>query len=88
MKIVTDSGTDTNLSPEEMQDLNITVVPLNVTLDGKTYREGLDIEPGQFYDLLDASQNMPTTSQPSAVKSSWRVSTIFLRPGSARPIES
>ena len=42
------------------------MVPLNVTLDGKTYREGLDIEPGDFYDLLDASQNMPTTSQPSA----------------------
>jgi DegV family protein with EDD domain len=66
MKFVTDSGTDTNLSPEEQQALNITVVPLNVTLDGKTYREGLDIEPGDFYDLLDASENMPTTSQPSA----------------------
>jgi DegV family protein with EDD domain len=66
MKIVTDSGTDTNPSLEEQQSLNITVVPLNVTLDGKTYREGLDIEPGDFYDLLDASENMPTTSQPSA----------------------
>jgi DegV family protein with EDD domain len=66
MKIVTDSGTDTVLSREEMEDLNITIVPLNVTLDGKTYREGIDIEPGEFYDLLDASENMPTTSQPSA----------------------
>ncbi len=66
MKIVTDSGTDTNLPPEEMEALNITVVPLNVTLDGKTYREGIDIKPGDFYDLLDASENMPTTSQPSA----------------------
>ena len=66
MQIVTDSGTDVNLSPEELADLNITVVPLNVTLDGKTYREGLDIDPGDFYDLLDASDNMPTTSQPSA----------------------
>ena len=44
MRIVTDSGTDTNLTPEEMEELNITVVPLNVTLDGKTYREGIDIE--------------------------------------------
>jgi DegV family protein with EDD domain len=66
MQIVTDSGSDVNLSPEELANLNITVVPLNVTLDGKTYREGLDIEPGDFYDLLDASENMPTTSQPSA----------------------
>ena len=66
MQIVTDSGSDVNLTPEELADLNITIVPLNVTLDGKTYREGIDIEPGDFYDLLDASENMPTTSQPSA----------------------
>ncbi len=66
MKIVTDSGSDINLSSEELAELNMTVVPLNVTLDGKTYREGIDIEPEDFYDLLDASENMPTTSQPSA----------------------
>jgi DegV family protein with EDD domain len=66
MQIVTDSGTDTRLPSEEMAALNITVVPLNVTLEGKTYREGIDIEPGDFYDLLDASEHMPTTSQPSA----------------------
>ena len=66
MQVVTDSGTDLNLTPAELDELNITVVPLNVTLDGKTYREGIDIEPGDFYDLLDASENMPTTSQPSA----------------------
>lgn len=66
MQIVTDSGTDLNLSPEQMEALNIHVVPLVVTLDGKSYREGLDIEPADFYDLLTASANMPTTSQPSA----------------------
>lgn len=66
MQIVTDSGTDVGLSPEELADLNITIVPLTVTLDGKTYREGVDIQPAEFYDLLDASENMPTTSQPSA----------------------
>jgi DegV family protein with EDD domain len=66
MQIVTDSGTDLGLSPEEMAELNIHIVPLVVTLDGKSYREGLDIEPGDFYDLLDASGNMPVTSQPSA----------------------
>jgi len=66
MQVVTDSGTDINLTPEEMDELHITIVPLNVTLNGETYREGIDIEPGDFYDLLDASENMPTTSQPSA----------------------
>ncbi len=66
MQIVTDSGTDLNLSKEQAEELNVHIVPLNVTLDGKTYREGIDIEPGDFYDLLEASDTMPITSQPSA----------------------
>ena len=66
MQIVTDSGTDLNLSREEAAEYNVHVVPLTVTLDGKSYREGIDIEPGDFYDLLAASDNLPITSQPSA----------------------
>jgi DegV family protein with EDD domain len=66
MQIVTDSGTDITLTPDEKEILNVHVVPLVVTLDGKSYREGLDIQPADFYDLLDASDQMPTTSQPSA----------------------
>lgn len=66
MQIVTDSGTDVNLTPEEKKALNVHTVPLVVTLDGNSYREGLDIQPADFYDLLDASNQMPTTSQPSA----------------------
>jgi DegV family protein with EDD domain len=66
MQIVTDSGTDTALTPEEIKDLKVHIVPLVVTLDDISYREGLDIEPAAFYDLLDASENMPVTSQPSA----------------------
>ena len=37
MQIVTDSGTDVGLSAEERADLGIHIVPLVVTLDGKTY---------------------------------------------------
>jgi DegV family protein with EDD domain len=66
MQIVTDSGTDLNLSAEEAAEYKIHVVPLNVTLDGKTYKEGVDIEPEDFYELLEASDNLPTTSQPPA----------------------
>ena len=66
MQIVTDSGTDLNFSAKEAAELNIHTVPLNVTLDGKTYREGIDIEPKDFYDLLEKSGNLPITSQPSA----------------------
>ena len=66
MQIVTDSGTDLNLSQDELTDLNIHVVPLNVRLGGQTYREGVDIQPADFYPLLENSEDMPTTSQPSA----------------------
>jgi DegV family protein with EDD domain len=66
MQIVTDSGTDTNLSPKEAAELNVHTVPLTVTLDEKTYREGIDIEPGDFYKLLAESKNLPITSQPPA----------------------
>jgi DegV family protein with EDD domain len=66
MQIVTDSGTDLSLSPEQVAELNIHVVPLIVTLEGKSYREGVDIQPGEFYGLLAATDSLPVTSQPSA----------------------
>ncbi len=66
MQIVTDSGTDTSLTPEQAAELNIHVVPLVVTLDGKSYREGVDIKPEDFYPILIESGNLPITSQPSA----------------------
>jgi len=65
MKIVTDSGTDLSLSPEQLAELNINVVPLIVTLEGETYREGVDIVPDAFYRLLETTQHFPSTSQPS-----------------------
>jgi len=66
MHIVTDSGTDVWLSSKERADLGIHIVPLVVTLDDKSYLEGVDIEPEAFYPLLEASGGLPTTSQPSA----------------------
>jgi len=66
MQIVTDSGTDLLLPKEQLKELGIHVVPLVVTLEGKTYREGVDIETDEFYKLLAESDSMPTTSQPSA----------------------
>ncbi len=66
MQIVTDSGTDLSLSPEQLIELDIHVVPLIVTLEGKSYREGVDIQPGEFYRLLAATDSRPITSQPSA----------------------
>lgn len=66
MQIVTDSGIDLLLPPEQVAALDIHVVPLVVTLDGKSYREGVDIQADEFYRLLAATDSLPATSQPSA----------------------
>jgi len=66
MQIVTDSGVDLNLSPEQLAGLDVHIVPLIVSLDGSSYREGVDIQTGEFYRLLAASKGLPKTSQPPA----------------------
>jgi DegV family protein with EDD domain len=66
VQIVTDSGTDLSLSQEERQTLGIHVVPLSVTLEGRSFREQVDIEPAEFYRLLESTESLPSTSQPSA----------------------
>lgn len=64
MQIVTDSATDIHLL--EAGDLGVHIVPLKVTLDEKTYRDGIDISADQFYQVLEDSAGLPVTSQPSA----------------------
>ncbi len=49
-----------------MREFKVHVVPLIVTLGNKSYREGIDIQPDAFYDLLDAAEDLPVTSQPAA----------------------
>lgn len=61
--IVTDSTAQ--LTPEEIKENGITVVPLQVTLDGKTYRDNIDITRQQFSDHLAQDDEFPKTSQPS-----------------------
>ena len=63
MHIVTDRGMD--LAPEQLAGLELHPVPLTLTLDGKSYRSGVDIQPDEFYRRLSATESFPTTSQPS-----------------------
>jgi DegV family protein with EDD domain len=66
VQIVTDSGTDLLVSEAQRKAWNIHTIPLVVTLEGKSYREGVDLQPEEFYPLLENSSELPTTSQPSA----------------------
>jgi DegV family protein with EDD domain len=61
--VVTDSTAD--LFADMAEERGITVVPLAVMLDGKSYLDGVEITPQQFYERLAASEGMATTSQPS-----------------------
>ena len=65
VQIVTDSGTDLRLPAEQPAGLKVHVIPLVVTLEGRSYRETVDIQPAEFYRLLAATDSMPMTSQPS-----------------------
>ena len=64
IKIVIDS---TSYLPEEiLQQHDIRVVPLNVHFGAdRVFREGVDLDPAAFYQLLAAAPALPTTSQPS-----------------------
>ena len=61
VKIITDS---TSYIPKELaKELDITVVSLNVILNGESYKE-LDLENKEFYKKMDLSGEIPTSSQP------------------------
>lgn len=60
--IVTDSTS--YLTEKEIKDNHITIVPMPVIIDGKIYKEGVDITTEEFYDRLRTSQSFPSTSQP------------------------
>jgi DegV family protein with EDD domain len=64
MQILTDPAMD--LTAEQAKDLNLHSIPLRITLDGKTYRSGEDIQPEQFYELLEKTKSFPITSMPSS----------------------
>jgi len=64
IKIVTDSTCD--LPPEVFKQYDITVMPLSVHFGTETFLDGIDITRDEFYQRLQASPQLPTTSQPSA----------------------
>ncbi|BBB49738.1 DegV family protein [Pelolinea submarina] len=53
------------LSPEFVQEHDISIIPLNLHWDENTYRDGVTITPHEFYNMLDASKSIPSTSQPT-----------------------
>lgn len=65
MKIAVVTDSTAYLTPEEAATNHIHVVPIPFVVDGKSYREGVDITTEEFYHLLKTSSTFPSTSQPS-----------------------
>ena len=61
--IVTDSTAD--LTEQEIQDFNIHLVPLNITIQEEHYLDGETITKEEFKNKMIASSELPMTAQPS-----------------------
>jgi DegV family protein with EDD domain len=61
--IVTDSSA--YLPAEAIVGLNIEVIPLWLIWEGTSMKDGIDIDPPEFYKRLRNSKTLPTSSQPT-----------------------
>lgn len=62
VKIIADSTCD--LSEELLKRYDITIIPLNIVLDSKSYLDGVEIQPKQIYEWSDKTGTTPKTSSP------------------------
>ena len=60
--IVTDSSCD--LPPEVLDERQIHLIPLILTIGGHPYLDKVTVSPGRFFDLLESPDANPTTAVP------------------------
>lgn len=64
IRFLVDSTSD--FTPSELEGKHVEFVPLSVTIDGKTYKDGLDISKNEFYEMLASDEKLsPKTALPS-----------------------
>lgn len=63
VQIITDSAAD--FEPQELEQLNITCIPLRVAFGEVEYQENVDLSKDRFYELLASTGEFPKTSQAS-----------------------
>ncbi|HNT24984.1 MAG TPA: DegV family protein [Anaerolineales bacterium] len=62
--IVTDGAC--SLTPAQGKKYGFEVAPVYVNFGEKTYQSGINLDAKEFYSLLRASKNLPSTAQPTA----------------------
>ena len=63
VRIVADSSVC--LPKELLKKYHIELVPEVIIFGSKIYKDGIDLDPQEFYTLLEQAQELPTTSAPS-----------------------
>jgi len=63
IKIFADSTCD--LSAEIVEKYDIGIAPLTINIDGKTYRDKIDITADEFYGIIEQLAKAPTTAMPA-----------------------
>ena len=63
IQIITDSAAD--FEPRELEQLNITCIPLTVMFGDDEYQENVNLSKDRFYELLLGSGTLPKTAQAS-----------------------
>jgi DegV family protein with EDD domain len=64
--LVTDSTCDI---PDELAHrLGVVRVPLKLSIDGREYRDGVDMSAAEYYRRLPTARRLPTSSQPTAAE--------------------
>ncbi len=61
--VVTDSSCD--LTPEEIEPLDVEIVPLTIRFGEDEYTDRLDLSVGEFYDQMARADELPQTACPS-----------------------
>lgn len=64
-KVIVTTDSTAYLPPQYVKELGVEVTPLTLNWDGAAYRDGVDIQPDEFYTRLTKSHTLPTTSQSS-----------------------
>ena len=63
IRISTDSTAD--IPKNLREELNIKVLPINLVTSKREYQDGYDIEPEEFYQILEQEEQIPSTAQVS-----------------------
>ncbi len=63
VKVVTDSTID--IDKKLVEKYGITIVPLSIQIDNRTYIDGIDLKADEFIDKMKVASELPKSSQPS-----------------------